>query len=319
MTKYAILVLSLLSVSVVAPAQDSFRDREEALRAAKQVYEMAEDSKTAEDAEVAQATFDYGFALMRVMDAEESRKVLKLALKRYKNVYGKDSPRQISVLLQLAQADFVLRRSRSSQRYLKQARTIAMEAFDNTSIDYADNLYRVGRVALALMFNDAAFEDLLAAHQVYGSKLDPMAIRLGESNHTVGRLHLNDRRMDEAVPYLRAALEVFDPSDPARLDLHIQVLASWGGALESLGLRDEATVHYLAIGRLQEPLNTDLLPMLRVAPKYPMDALEAGISGYVEWQFTVDERGYVVDPQVIYTQGTKSFGCHFNWSMQHMR
>ena len=118
MTKYAILVLSLLSVSVGVPAQDSYQDRKEALQAAKHIYEMAEDDKTAEDAEVAQATFDYGFALLRAMDAKESRKLLKLALKRYRNVYGKDSPRQISTLLYLAQSEFMLRRSRPSQRYL---------------------------------------------------------------------------------------------------------------------------------------------------------------------------------------------------------
>lgn len=306
-TRYLILVLALLSVSVGAPAQEQFKDREKALYDAKRAYEMAEDSHTAEDFEVARATFDYGLALLRVLDVDESRDVLKLALKRYRDVYGGDSPELVNTLLLLAQADLVLQRSRSSKRYLKQARTIVAEAFDKSSIEYADYIYRIGRVALSLSFTDAAYEDLRSAHQVYVLRLKPQAIRLGETEHLLGQLYLDSGRIDQATPHLRAALEIFDPSDPTRLDRHIQVRASWGGALESLGLRDEATAHYVAVGRLKEPLDGDLLPLYRVAPSYPRDALAAGVSGYVDWQFTVDESGYVVDPQVINIQGAKSF------------
>jgi TonB family protein len=180
-------------------------------------------------------------------------------------------------------------------------------AFDDASIDYANYMFRIGRVALSLAFTESAYEDLSAAHRVYVSRLDPMSIRLGESNHWMGKLHLAVGRTDEAEPFFQAALEIFDSSNPAMHERHIGVLVNWAAGLERHGSVDEATALYQAVGRLQEPLDTDLLPVVRVAPTYPMDALKKGITGFVEWQFTVDERGFVVDPQVIRLQGAESF------------
>jgi TonB family protein len=307
MFRLAIVVIALLPLAAAVSSQDMFQDRVEALQAAKHAYEIAESSKMADDARVAQVTLDYGMALLRNFDAEESRRVLKLALERYEDAYGKDSPRQIDVLLQLAQADFVLRRSRSSKKHLKKARTLAAELFDNASVEYADYMYRIGRVSNALTYTDEALEDIAAAHRIYVSNFEPMSIRLGESSHLLGKMYLDEGRMDEAEPLLQAALQIFDSTNPALFDRHIQVLADWGGGLESRGLRDEATVFYVEAGRLQEPLATDLKPLFRVAPQYPEDALRSGISGFVEWQFTVDERGFVVDPEIIRYQGARSF------------
>lgn len=307
MTNHSIPVLLLLCCSMGAVAQGLIEEREAELRSAKLAYEMAEDNKSASDADIARATFDYGFALMRAMDLAGGHETLKLALKRYKKAYGRDSPEQIRVLLQLAQAEYALGKSRSSQRNLEQARRLATESFENSSIDYADVLYRIGRIERALDFLDAAFEDLLAAHQIYTAGLDPMAIRLGESNQILGEVCLREGRIDEAETYLLAALDIFDPSMPDRAGAHMNVLAGWGGVLDSMGLRNAATDYYVALGRLLEPGNTELLPAKRVAPMYPPDALQAGISGYVEWQFTVDRNGFVVDPQIIDMRGAKSF------------
>lgn len=307
MFRLAIIVIALLPLAAAVSSQDMFQEQVEALQAAKQTYEIAESSKTADDARVAQATLDYGMALLRAFDAEKSRRILKLALRRYEDVYGKDSPKLVDVLVQLAQADFVLSRSRSSKKHLEKARTLVAESFDNTSVEYADYMYRIGRVSNALTYTDEALEDISAAHRIYVSNLEPMSIRLGESSHLLGRMYLDEGRMDEAEPLLQAALRIFDSTNPALFDRHIQVLAEWGGALESRGLRDEATVFYVEAGRLQERLATDLKPLFRAAPQYPEDALKRGISGFVEWEFTVDEQGFVVDPKIIGYQGARSF------------
>ncbi len=307
MTKHSVLAFLLLFFSMGAVAQDVVEGWQAELRAARLAYEAVEDNESASDSDLARATFDYGFALMRASKLDEGRETLKLALKRYKRAFGKDSPEQIRVLLQLAQAEYALGKSRSSQRYLENARSIATESFGNSSIEYADILYRIGRIELAMGSTDAAYDNLMTAHQIYETALDPTAPRLGESNQVLGELCLRTGRLKMAETYLLAALEIFDPSKPDRLGAHIDVLAGWGGVLDSMGLRNAATEHYLAIGRLLEPNTTDLLPAKRVAPMFPMDALEAGISGYVEWQFTVDENGFVVDPQVIDMRGAKSF------------
>lgn len=307
MHRYTICVVAILCSISTALAQNAIQQRQETLRAAEYAYELAIDSRSTTDTELARATYDYGLTLLHAYDAAKSRKILKLALKRYVKAFGEDSPKLTDVLLAMAQADALLQRSLASKNHLEKARAVVAGSLDDTSLEYADHVFRIGRVAFALSFTDDAFDDLIVAHEIYSTSLEPRSIRQGEANAILGELSLQDGKLDEAETFFQSALGIFDPSDPLLFDRHIQVLAAWGGGLDVIGMRDEATLHYLEIGRLQEPLATDPLPMLRAAPQYPRDALKNGVSGFVEWQFTVDERGFVVDPKVVKLQGAPSF------------
>ena len=45
--------------------------------------------------------------------------------------------------------------------------------------------------------------------------------------------------------------------------------------------------------------DTDAIPIVRVAPQYPMRAAERGIQGWVEMEFTISVAGTVKDPVVL--------------------
>jgi len=47
------------------------------------------------------------------------------------------------------------------------------------------------------------------------------------------------------------------------------------------------------------PRDTDIIPLVRVNPQYPMQALDRGIEGWVEVQFTITPAGTVKDPVVL--------------------
>lgn len=54
----------------------------------------------------------------------------------------------------------------------------------------------------------------------------------------------------------------------------------------------------MAIGNTGLP-DGDMLPIVKVAPIYPNRAATRGIEGFVLLEFTVDERGAVLDPRVV--------------------
>lgn len=45
--------------------------------------------------------------------------------------------------------------------------------------------------------------------------------------------------------------------------------------------------------------DTDIVPLVRVNPQYPLSALERGIEGWVEVEFTITPQGTVKDPVVV--------------------
>lgn len=323
MHKCLILALAALLLAAEASAQGSYDDVYGELAEAKRAYELIDTRDPKDDKQAAVTTLIYGERLLRVFELKESRRILKRALRRYEDLYGKDSVELIPVLGLLAQADVSHPQSQPNQRYLKRARKIALEELDNTSIDFADSMLAIGQLSLmqvtfmhAVPFQDPpreppadiAGKDLHLAYQVYVAKLDSNSMRIGAAEFALGLFYLARNERDEALPHLQAALRIFDPSDAARRELHIAVRAQWGGWLESNGLRDEATIHYVAVGKLLESApNQNMLPLYRMAPSYPPGPLRAGISGYVEWKFTVDESGYVIDPEAIQIVGSEDF------------
>ena len=308
MFRFLIPTVAFLSITTGATAQSAGDGENEALREARRAYELIEELSPRNDMRAASATLEYGRNLQSVYELAKSRKVLKAALKSYKSLYGKNSPELIPVLLLLAQANASYPPIRPNRRYLNQARKIAKARLDNTSIEFADQMLAIGQVSLYDPPPDVAETDIRSAYEIYLTTLEPTAKKLGEAEYALGRYYMRRNELDEAAPHLQSALRIFDPSDVERFAWHFAVRIFWGGSLESLGLRDQSTVHYVEMGRLRESsAGEKLLPLYRVAPYYPADALNAGISGYVDWEYSVDESGYVVEPEVIHIEGTSSF------------
>jgi protein TonB len=60
-------------------------------------------------------------------------------------------------------------------------------------------------------------------------------------------------------------------------------------------------------GNQQGNLDSDVVPIVRIAPQYPREALMKGIEGWVELEFVISADGAVVDPQVIAAEPVRMF------------
>ena len=77
---------------------------------------------------------------------------------------------------------------------------------------------------------------------------------------------------------------------------------------ERLGQSNEATEHCLAIGRSRPWTgNDDYQPLFKREPVYPRTALTNSREGYVLLEFTVDEMGFVRNPEVVESGGNAIF------------
>ena len=54
-------------------------------------------------------------------------------------------------------------------------------------------------------------------------------------------------------------------------------------------------------------ISTNVIPLVRIPPRYPMRAANRGIQGWVKIEFIITEQGTVKDPKVIDAMPSKIF------------
>jgi len=60
-------------------------------------------------------------------------------------------------------------------------------------------------------------------------------------------------------------------------------------------------------GNQQSDLDSDVVPIVRIAPQYPREALLKGIEGWVKLEFVIEADGTVADPEVIAAEPIRMF------------
>ena len=90
-------------------------------------------------------------------------------------------------------------------------------------------------------------------------------------------------------------LDLSDSFDPSKSSLEISAPAPDV---------DIALEGGLSAGAMSD---TDTVPIVRVAPQYPIRASERGIEGWVVVEFTIDPTGKVVDPKIVSAEPPRIF------------
>jgi TonB family protein len=276
---------------------------------ARRVLELSLKVFPENDKQVAAATANYGENLLKVGNNDQSLKILKIALKRYEILYGKNSPELIRILIWMAEASVTPPKNRPRQSYLDRARKIASSNFDQSSVAYADKLMDIAWNSYFDPPSETTGDDLGRAYEIYKTKLGPTATITGGAAYGLGVYYTRLDEFDDAEPYLQEALKIFDPSDASLQKTHQRVRLIMWRMFEDQGRTDEATAQLVELGKVQEnyPDDNNGLPISRVAPVYPASALKAGISGHVDLTFTVDEEGRVINPEVVEYTGSEAF------------
>lgn len=119
----------------------------------------------------------------------------------------------------------------------------------------------------------------------------------------MGAVEYAEKHDDKAIPLLLEVVKQFEAlkfSHPYALSAHAYLVELY----ERQGKREESTAHCIAIGKMRPWADTqEQQPLFRTTPKYPKSYLMQRKSGYVTLNFTVDEMGFVKNPEVLESKG----------------
>ena len=284
-------------------------DYEASLVEARRVLDLAETLFPENDRQLAAATVNYGENLLDVGRLDEAANILRVALRRYESLHGNNSPELIDVLLSMAAAGASPPDYRPQQQFLDRAHRIAAENFDDSSIEYADTLLSIVEASYFYPPSAATGDSIRKSLEIYRAQTNSSVYQISYALAQLGIYHARRGEYGDAERLLREALDVHDPSNDELQSLCAAVDQFLNAMLDELGSR-EAEIASLATYQKMHESNPDFdnsLPIVRVAPVYPAAALRAGRSGYVDFLLTVDEQGFVINPQIVDSTGHESF------------
>lgn len=276
---------------------------------AKTAYELGSKVFGDQHKNTANLAFNYAKAANDIGNKkEEAQKALEVTEKIYLDVYGKDAPEFIDLYLEKASSAISLFQNRSTGRhYYKKALDLTRKHFEENSLNEGIILKEIGNILLYQARTKDALKHLRKAKTILELHGNQGLVQLAHTNMSLGKFYLADRKYKKATKAFNASLDVYTkhaPSAPITLSNHAFLIQSY----EKQGLSDKATYHCRAIGEAnpKEP-DQDYLPIYRANPSYPRTAANAGSEGYVILELTVDENGFVKNPKVFDSTGSKSF------------
>lgn len=280
-----------------------------ALPAAERALALGEEIFGDRHPNTAALTYNHALCLLQTGQADAGKVALFLALRRYEAVYGKDSAELIPVLMDLGSATAKVYDSALQQRYLNRALRLAAKRYGKQSPQYARLSIDAGIRILDGAKLQAARKYLYSGYELLQESAAADDPDLAMAAFNLGKLELGSGHYQRAERLFRKALEAFQRRDePAWQQLQLTARAFLVQTYEKLGKRDLATEQSLVIGRMSPGVDAqDYQPLYKAVPVYPEEAALARKEGYVIVEFTVDERGFVRDPQVVELHGPRSF------------
>jgi len=242
---------------------------------------------------------NYGAALFAGARQDESKEILKEALDLAEEIHGKDAMRLVGILSNLADAEGESYSPGRQLKLYKRALKIVANSEGEESDDYAHLALRAGNNVYQYSRSAKGRKYILEAYEFFLANRGETALETGLAAFYLGRLEFAKRNHKKSIEYTLASLEAFEaPENDPGYQLYARAMLVQ--AYEDRGQTDLATEHCVAIGKLNELRpNKDYQPLFRMAPSYPKQLLAQGIEGYVDFSFTIDENGFVRDPQVV--------------------
>ena len=283
-------------------------DYEASLVEAKRVLDLAERLFPETDKQLAAATVNYGDNLLYLGRRDEAAAVLELALARFEGVYGANGPELIGLLLSMAAAGASPPEFKPLEQFLDRAYEIAGSNFDHSSTEYADSLLGIVSASYFNPPSESTGDNIRKALVIYRSQEDPSAYRVGNALAALGVYHARRGEYRDAERRFREALDILDPTVDELQSLRDEVSVLLESMLEELESRAEEFASlkpYHGYYR-SDPDFDKTLPIVRVAPVYPEAALRERSTGHVDFLFTVDEQGFVINPVVVDFTGHES-------------
>ena len=270
----------------------------------------------------AEIKHDYAYALIIGGRAEEGREILEDSIDALIKSSGKKSPELISAYVAMASTYSGFGKESQQLRWYKRALSLVSSNFGKDGIDYANVAYLTGTRVYDESQSPIGEKYLKQALAIYESKLGVASKEAGLASYQLGRIAFFRHDSREVTEYLLQALSSFEGDDTTDQQQRLKIHAMLVQAYEALDESDNATRHCVAIGRENQLApNQDFVPLFVVTPQYPHTQWRNGVEGHVVLSFTVDEFGFVKNPEVIETlsspTGRRSFRSSFRDPVEH--
>lgn len=268
-------------------------ESEQALAAAKDAYRFGSKAFGKDSVNAAKLAINYAALLSDVGQYRKARRTLDGKLEVLAAHYGNGATQLVPMTMQLARA---AKTPDSALEYFRRAARLSRGYDDNLveaqkNFDIMTILLRGGGGAFAEPYVDRTYE-------IYSERLEPNDFRLGLMSYHKAQWATARGHHDQALGYLRGALTAFGNPERERMGgLERTVRMQMVETLEELGQRGAATEHLLLLGA-QQDWSHQAEPVYRRAAVVPMDAMKERAKGQVTLSFTVDEKGFVVNPTV---------------------
>ncbi|MGI2094704.1 energy transducer TonB [Shewanella oncorhynchi] len=277
---------------------------------AKRAFELGEAQYAKDSVDLANLAMNWAGALKtmampNLFDGDNAAKTAKayelyqLALSNYKKHYGEHAAELIDPLLgaaetapklvlakELLDSTLKIAEKTTNKKLLADVKMATFDRFTNTGL-------------YTTQVREYAFE----AYETYKEILPENALDRVKATYVVGAVEYAEKHDDKAIPLLLEVVKQFEAlnfSHPYALSAHAYLVELY----ERQGKRDESTAHCIAIGKMSPWADTqEQQPLFRTVPKYPKSYLLQRKSGYVTLNFTVDEMGFVKNPEVLESKG----------------
>jgi len=238
-----------------------------------------------------------------LLEDEAALVYLDEAMVIYQRIFGVRSEAMIDPLMRLGRMLLDSGKFSLAQDYYQRALSLAEQHVGEDSAISGIIQLEIGAVAFSSNREADALGHLVAAEQILQG-VDGIAARdnFVRVNLLLGRIYLQQEQYEAALEKLLVSFEVLAayPNSPSRIRNRMYLIEVY----EKMGLREQATVHCLAIGAIRrQPPGQFLTPLYSVIPG--TTEVENGAAG-IRVSFTVDTKGFVQDPVLQLEQANNS-------------
>ncbi len=265
-----------------------------ALEHAAEARRLGEELFADNPSRIAVLVFNQGVALAKARRGEEAFPVLTEARTLVAEAFGEDAEQVMQIDIALLDSVPRSRAARYYRRTLKDALTRHAE-----DSEFIADLKLHGAVR---MWDKDTVRTLGQAAETYRATGNRRSY--GIAQMWMGRKLFRAKDYRRAVAPFTQVIDTFAADDPYVLTARAHLVE----AFEKLGESDRATEHCVAIGRTRPWSGTaDYQPLFKKGPTYPQSALRNSEEGFVLLAMTVDEMGFVRNPEVVDSKGGAIF------------
>lgn len=263
-------------------------------------YELGSVMYGSESEETADFALNYSLV---INDQDKAKALASESLEILEKIYGESSLELITSLMQLSKYATQHFEKKEGSRIFKRVLSIVKLHGPENTLYQADLNFEFATYTFLHTKPTVTQKYLQKAKTLYET-MEEAETQIAKTDFWIGKCQLRRQQTRKALKSFTKSLEVFSssPSSQFTLTLHQYMAQTY----QKLGKGEEATAHYLAIGADRDE-DDEYLPLYRMRPTYPINARRYNRGGWVLLSFTVNEKGYPVDPIVIDSEGDEVF------------